>query len=72
MASGSSEFNSEELISTPSMIIRAPVAPLNVDLPRIQKLAPSAPGSPLRWTAMIPAIRPAKAVLKLDDGTFNS
>ena len=72
IASASSEFNSVLLISTPSKIISAPVAPLKVDLPRIQKLAPSAPGSPLRCTAMTPERRPANEVDKLEEGTFNS
>ena len=72
ITSGSNAFNSVELISTPSMIIKAEVLPLKVDLPRIQKLAPSAPGSPLRCTAITPAIRPAKAVLKLEEGTLSS
>ena len=72
MTSGSKAFKSLELISTPSNTIKTPVASPKVDLPRIQKSAPSAPGCPLRCIAITPAIRPAKLVLKLEEGTFNS
>ena len=61
MTSGSRAFKSVVVDSIPS-----------IETPRIQKLAPSAPGSPLRCTAITPAKRPAKEVERLDAGTFRS
>ena len=58
-------------ISTPSRMMRGSVAPLNVEAPRIQKLAPSAPGSPLRCTAITPDKRPAKEEDKREEGTLS-
>ncbi len=40
--------------------------------PRIKKLALLLPGSPERWYAIRPATRPASAVVRLLEGTFNS
>ena len=42
--SGSRLFKSLELTCTPSRIISGSVTPFMVETPRIQKLAPSAPG----------------------------
>jgi len=53
--SGSSAFRSPLDAFTPSMTMSGEVMPLNVEIPRIQKSAPSAPGSPERWTAITPA-----------------
>ena len=39
-------------------------APWKDEIPRIQKLEPSAPGSPDRCTAITPATFPAKLLLK--------
>ncbi len=64
-------FKSPVDASTPSIKIRGEVGPANVDTPRIQKLAPSAPGSPLLCTATTPAIRPANELLNDEEGTFN-
>ena len=43
-----------------------------VEMPRIQKFAPSAPGSPDDCTETMPAMRPAKAVVRLLEVTFSS
>ncbi len=71
MTSGSIAFKSAVDTSTPSTTINGVVEPPKVEIPRIQKLAPSAPGSPLRCTAITPAMRPAKLVDKLAEGTFS-
>ena len=54
------------------MKIRGSVVPLKVAAPRIQKFAPSAPGSPVRCIEITPAIRPANDVLRLLEGTRSS
>ena len=48
ITSGSKAFKSAEDTCTPSMIIRGDVASLKVEIPRIQKSDPSAPGRPVR------------------------
>ncbi|MNH21680.1 hypothetical protein D3C79_815000 [compost metagenome] len=58
--------------SIPSMKISGLLGPAKVDIPRTQKLDPSAPGSAPRWTAIIPATRPAKALLRVEVGTLRS
>ena len=73
ITSGSRAFKSVVVDSMPSIMISGEVLALpSVETPRIQKLAPSAPGSPLRCTAITPAKRPAKEVERLDAGTFRS
>jgi hypothetical protein len=72
ITSGSIAFKSPLEACTPSMIINGLLVPLKVEIPRIQKSAPSAPGSPERCTATTPAKRPAKPVDNWELGTFSS
>ena len=50
------------------MTISGAVFVPNVEMPRIQKLAPSAPGSPVRCVAITPAILPANEEVRLLEG----
>ena len=68
IVSGAMEFSIVALISTPSITMRGEVLVPNVDIPLIQKFAPSAPGSPLLCVEMTPAIFPANEVVRLLEG----
>jgi len=60
------------VISTPSRISSGDCPDPKVEIPRIQKLAPSAPGSPDFCTAITPAILPLNEVERLLDEVCRS
>ena len=70
--SGSKRARSEVVISNPSSKIKGLFLYPKVVTPRIKNSALSAPGSPERWYEISPAIFPAKAVVKFDEGIFKS
>ena len=73
ITSGARAFRSYEEHSTPSVRISGfCAASAKVLTPRIQKLAPSAPGSPDCCTEITPAMRPAKLFVRLAAGIFMS
>ncbi|MNI13416.1 hypothetical protein D3C81_1152050 [compost metagenome] len=72
ITSGSNTFKSVADACTPSITINGEVIPLKVEIPLIQKSAPSAPGSPERCTATTPANRPANPVERFELGTRRS
>ena len=67
MSSGLRRLNERSAI--PSTTISGEVFP-KVPFPRIRMSAPSSPGSPERVLAMIPAVLPARVLLKLAAETF--
>ena len=56
IASGGMLLSISETISTPSRISSGDLLAPKVEMPRIQKFAPSAPGSPDDWVEMTPAV----------------
>ena len=72
ITSGERAFKSPIDTSTLSIKTSGDVLLAKVEIPRIQKFAPSAPGSPPRCTATTPAIRPANELLSVLDGERSS
>ena len=68
ITSGERAFKSLIDTSTLSIKTSGDVLLAKVEIPRIQKFAPSAPGSPPRCTATTPAMRPANELLSVLDG----
>ena len=71
IASGGMLLSIWLVISTPSRISSGDLLAPKVEMPRIQKFAPSAPGSPDDWVEMTPAILPANEVERLLDVTLS-
>lgn len=67
MVSGAMLLSIWAVTSTPSTMYNGDCPLPNVDMPRIQNVAPSAtPGSPVDCTEITPAILPAKEVERFD------